>query len=217
VLLLDQGPHLLRLAVERLVVTGRERVRAEHDSPLRLLAEALVPRARVHRADVTVARGPEPVADAVVAGEVRRGLRGGDQVVAGQAEVDRARQAALLDLGAERTRALEGSVDLLGDTGLDALGLVQLLRDANPEALQILCFRQLDRLRQLDRRRVAGATAGDRPVEKRTIAHRLRHGADLVEARSERDDPVTADRPVGRTQPDDSAQRRRLLARAARV
>ena len=56
VLVADQRPHLLRLAVERVVVAGRERVRAEHDPPLGLVAEAVVARALVHRADVAVRR-----------------------------------------------------------------------------------------------------------------------------------------------------------------
>src|SRR5262249_23921095 len=217
VLALDQRPHLLRLAVERLVVAGRQRVRAEHDPPLRLVSEPFVPRARVQGANVAVAGGAEPVADAVVAREVRGRLRGRDQVVARQPEVHRARQAALLDLGAELTRAAKRRVDLLGDTGLDAFGLVELLRDADPYTLQILGFGQLDRFRQLDRGRVAGVAPGDRPVEKRTVAHRLGDWADLVEARRERDDAVTADGPVGRTQSDDAAERRRLLDGAARV
>ena len=46
----DQRPHLLRLAVVRVVVAGRERVRAEHDPALRLVAEAVVARALDHLA-----------------------------------------------------------------------------------------------------------------------------------------------------------------------
>ena len=39
--------NALRLAVVRVVVAGRQRVRADHDPALRLLAEALVARALV--------------------------------------------------------------------------------------------------------------------------------------------------------------------------
>ena len=48
VLAREQRPHLLRLPVVRVVVAGRERVRADHDPALRLVAEALVARALVH-------------------------------------------------------------------------------------------------------------------------------------------------------------------------
>ena len=105
-LVADHRPHLLRLAVERFVVAGRERVRAEHDAALGLVAEALVARLLVHRPDVAVADA-QAVADAVVAGEVRRGLGGGDQVVAGHPVLDRARQGRLPHLGAELAAELD--------------------------------------------------------------------------------------------------------------
>ena len=82
VLLRDHRAHLLRLAVVRVVVAGRERVRAEHDAALRLGAEALPARARVERGEVAVACGAVAVADAVVAGEVRARLGRRDEVVA---------------------------------------------------------------------------------------------------------------------------------------
>ena len=216
-LLLDQRSHLLGLAVEGLVVAGRERVGSEHDPALRLVAEPFVTGARVELTDVPVALGTMAVTDAVVAGQVRGRFRGRDQVVAGQAEVDRARQAAGLDLGTELSRELQRAIDLLADAALDSLGLVQLLRDADPEAAEVLRFGQLDGLRKLDRRRIAGIPPGDDPVEQRAVADRLRDRPDLVEARREGDDAVTAHRPVGRSQADDPAERRGLLDRAAGV
>ena len=72
-------------------------------------------------------------------------------------------------------------------------------------------------LRELDRRRVAGVAAGDRPVEARAVADGLRDRADLVEARREGDDAVARDRAVGRAQADEAAERRGLLDRPARV
>src|SRR5438093_10262470 len=133
----DDRANLLRLPVERLVVAGRERVGAEHDAPLRLVAEAVVAGAVVHRPQGSVRSRAQARADAVVAGEVRRRFRRRDPVVAGQAELDRPRQAALADLGAELPREVERAADLLGDAGLDPLGLVELLRHADAEALEI--------------------------------------------------------------------------------
>ena len=81
-----EGAHLLRLAVVRVVVAGRQRVGAEHDPALHLGAERL-PTGREHHRDAVgvLARRTVAVPDAVVAREVRRRLRGGDQVVGRQA------------------------------------------------------------------------------------------------------------------------------------
>ena len=77
----EERSHLLRLPVERVVVPGRERVRADHDAPLRLGPEALVPRA-LHHLAVGRALGARPVADTVVAREIRGRLSRRDEVVA---------------------------------------------------------------------------------------------------------------------------------------
>ena len=50
----DQRPHLLRLHVVRVVVARAQHVRAEHDAPLDLGAEALLARPRVHRAQLAL-------------------------------------------------------------------------------------------------------------------------------------------------------------------
>src|SRR5205823_2436784 len=82
---------------------------------------------------------------------------------------------------------------------------------------QIFGLGDPDGLRQLDRGRVARVAAGDELVQPRTVAHRLRDRADLVETGRERDDSVARDRAVGRAQPDDAAERCGLLDRAAGV
>src|SRR5262249_29896249 len=53
--------------------------------------------------------------------------------------------------------------------------------------------------------------------EERVVSHRLRHRADLVEARGEGDDAVARDGAVGRAQTDVAAKRGGLLDRAAPV
>ena len=215
-LLRDHGPHPLCLAVVGVVVAGRERVGAEHDPALRLVAEAGVARLLVHLANVG-AVDPQPVAGAVVPGQVRGSLGGSDEVVAGEPELDRAREARLPHLGAELAAELDRPVDRVLDAWLDSLRLVQLARDADADALQVLALRDLDRLGQLDGRRVARIPARHDAVEQRVVADRLRHRADLVEARRERDDPVARDGSVGRAQADDPAERGRLLDGAAGV
>ena len=93
----DECPHPLRLPVEGVVVPGRKCVRPQHDPPFGLVAEAVVARAVDH---LLVARtvGAGPVADAVVTGEVRRGLGRSDEVVAGHAVADGPRKRALSDV-----------------------------------------------------------------------------------------------------------------------
>src|SRR5215218_1541985 len=213
----DDRAHLLRLAVVRLVVPGGERVRAKKDPPLRLVAEALVPRALVHLRDVVVADvRAVAVPHTVVAREVRRRLGGSDQVVARQAVFDRTRKRALLDLRAELAAVVDRAPYRVGHAWLDALRLVQLLRHADANAVQILGVRQLDR-RNVHGRRVARVAAGDDLVEEGRVANGLRGRPDLVERRRKRDDAVTRDGPVGRAQADDSAERGWLLDRTAGV
>ena len=110
VLLRDHGANPLRLTVVGVVVAGRERVGAEHDPALRLVAEAGVARLLVHLANVGSV-DPQPVADAVVPGQVRGSLGGSHEVVAGEPELDRAREARLPHLGAELAAELDRPVD----------------------------------------------------------------------------------------------------------
>ena len=68
------------------------------------------------------------------------------------------------------------------------------------------------------RRRVARDRGPQIDVQQqRRIAHRPRERPDLVERRCEGDQPVARHPPVGRLEPDDAAERRRLADRAARV
>src|SRR5664279_4336487 len=94
---LDERPDLLGLQVERGVVARRERIRAEHDPALHLGAEGAA-RREVVGEHVAVATGMAE-ADPVVAGEVRRCLRRGNDVV-GRQPVLRVRQADVDDLRA---------------------------------------------------------------------------------------------------------------------
>src|SRR5206468_5347655 len=121
--------------IEGVVVAGRERVGADQDAAPGLGAEAFPASARVERGQVAVALGAIPIADAVVAGEVRASLGRGDEVVAGEAEVDRPRQAALPHLGAELLCEQDRLGDGLAHAGLDALRVVQLPGNADADSL----------------------------------------------------------------------------------
>ena len=179
----------------------------------------VVARALEHLAVRRRRRPREPVADAVVAGEVRGRLGGGDEVVAGQPVLDRARQLALPHLGAElrgeldrrveRPRVTPGSIP---SASFSSFG-TPIRRPVRSSAV-----RELDRLGQVDGRRVARVAAGDDAsrgsAQSRTVFatgpiwSRLDAKATIAVAR---------DGAVGRAQADVAAERRRLLDRAAGV
>src|SRR4029453_9020548 len=114
------------------------------DPPLRLVAESGVARPRNHL-EIILGRNAQAVANSVVAREVGRRLGGSDEVVAGQPVFDGTRELAFANFGAELLTEIDRLRHRVLDTRLDPLGLVQLLGDADPQALQILRFRQLDR------------------------------------------------------------------------
>ena len=114
----EQRADALRLTVVGVVVARRERVGAEHDPPLRLVAEAGVTRPLDHLA-VRRCVDARAVADAVVAGEVGRGLGRRDQVVARHPVVEGERQVALADLGPERPSRLDRRLERRAHAGLD--------------------------------------------------------------------------------------------------
>ena len=81
----DPGPDPQGLVVIGVHVSGRQHIGAEHDPALDLGAEAGRPGGGVHGHGV-LGVDPQPVADAVVAGQVGGGLARGDQVVGGEPE-----------------------------------------------------------------------------------------------------------------------------------
>jgi hypothetical protein len=136
---------------------------------------------------------------------------------AGEPVLDGPRKARLPHLGSELLRQRDRRLDAFRDARLDALGLVQLTRDADPEAVEALGAGQLHGLGELDGGGVAGIPAGDDPVETGAVADGLRDRPDLVEAGREGDDAVARDGPVRGTQADDAAEGGRLLDRPARI
>ena len=93
-LLPDHRPHLLRLTVVGVVVAGRERVRAEHDPALWLVAEPLPARAHVHVEQIGRRRRPGSRSGRRRSGRGSSSPRPGRQVVASEAVLDRAGQAS---------------------------------------------------------------------------------------------------------------------------
>ena len=135
-LLQHHRANLQRLAVEGVVVAGREGVGAEHDATLHLGTEAGGSCGGHH-----LARGrgidPESVAHTVEPAQVRRRLGRGDQVVRREAKCRR-RHRDLDNGGAslfERSGRLVGASDHVGRKTLDTtLASGQLTEDADPHA-----------------------------------------------------------------------------------
>ena len=135
----DQRAHLLGLAVVGVVVAARQRVGAEDDPALHLVAEAGLA-GRTHdvlgrrRVDA-LGQHAEAVAHRVEAGQVAGGLGRQDQVV-GRQRVHEVRARHLDDVGAR----LDQQVDRLLEPGQHA-GLVALAAElgdhADPETAQV--------------------------------------------------------------------------------
>src|SRR5205807_3558236 len=79
----NERPYFLGLQIIRVVITGAQDIRSEHDAALALRAETLPPRVAVHIAQRTGGSRAYGIAHAVIAGQIRTGLRGGDDVITG--------------------------------------------------------------------------------------------------------------------------------------
>ena len=85
----DQVPHLLRLEVVRIVVTGGQHVRTGHDAALDLSAEAFAAAATIKIQEILRIFGTTPETHAIESRQVRGTLSRGHHVVGwyGQVEV----------------------------------------------------------------------------------------------------------------------------------
>ena len=177
----QQGSHPLGLSVIGVVVAGRQRVGAEHDPPLRFITKACIAGLLDH---LTIRPGLQTraVAYAVVPGKVRGGFRRSDQVIARHAVVERERQIALADLGAELAGRFDRGLERGAYAGFDPGQVPDLLWDPDSQTGQTLGRWQLDRLRQLDGRRVVDVASRDDRVQQCRVADGLRNRTDLVEA-----------------------------------
>ena len=213
----DQRPHLLRLAVVGVVVARGERVRADHDAALYLVAKAvtagpfhLVPHAFAALEAITVL-------DTVVAGEVRRGFGGRDDVVGGKRDLQRGQRDRAIDDRALPLEERDGLLERLSHAVLEACS-EHLAGDADAQAFEAT----IEALAVVGHGfgrggRVARIVPGDRLQQRGRVARIAGEGPDLLQRGSEGDDAVAADAAVGGLEPDDAGERGRLPDRAARV
>ena len=132
----DQRADLLRLVEIGVVEAGREHVGADHDPALDLGAEAGGAGRLVHVVEAALlGLDAQAVADAVVAGEVGRGLGRGDDVI-GRQRIFGVRQRDLDDLGAGVAQPVDALLPDRVDLGRDAVDPI-FLRDADPLAAHV--------------------------------------------------------------------------------
>ena len=209
-----QRPHPLGLRVVRVVVAGGQRVGAEHHPALDLGAEARRAGRGVHGCHV-LAVDPQPVADAVVAGQVGGGLRRRDEVVGGEA-VGELGHRDLLHLRPGVGQGVGGLLHPRRHVGRAAVH--QVAAQPDPDPLRPAVHRGQGRLgRRGQRRAVERVVPGQDVEEERGVLHRRRERADLVERAGEGHQPVARDAPVGGLHPDHAAQRGGLADGPARV
>ena len=214
----DQGANLLRFAVVGVVVARRQGVRPEHDASLHLGAETLRTRAQVHLGDVGRSiHHPQAVPDAVVAGQVRRRLGRGDQVV-GREAVHGGRHVDLLHLGPRRGQCVGGLPGARHHVGGDPLGADQFRDDADPQTVHAFTQTSGSRWRHTRKRCGVGRVgAGDHVEQQGGVGHVGRQRPDLIERAGEGDQPEARDQAVGRLGSDHAAERGGLTDGAAGV
>ena len=180
---LDESADLLRLAVVRVVVAGRQRVGAKDDATLHLGAESGLAR-RGHDCfggSLAVVADAQSVSHRVITGEVARGFARRDQVVGGERIVE-VRAGHLDHLGAKGGEGRDGLVEARADAGLVAV-TGELLHNPDPHAGHITAARCLDHMRhgRVDRCGVARVMATDHLMQESGIEHRTGARSGLVQ------------------------------------
>ena len=108
----DQGPHLLRLDIIRVVVARAQHVGSQHNPTLALRAEAFAARFAIHVGE-RIARsqiGAARVAHPVITREIRAGLRGRDDVI-GRDRVGSVRQRHFAHFASQRLQHFYGAIN----------------------------------------------------------------------------------------------------------
>src|SRR5207248_782868 len=93
----DERAHFLCFQIISVVVTGAKHVSTEHNAALTFHAEALASRTPVHIAQRLGPVGPRSITYAIIARQVRAGLRSRNDVIAGDRVLSNWK-ADLLDL-----------------------------------------------------------------------------------------------------------------------
>src|SRR5882724_13201618 len=203
-ILSDERADFLALEVVGVVVAGGEDVGTKDDAPFHFGAETGAASFAVHAEESWIVCA-EAVADAVIAGEIRRGFGGGDDVVGGDGVIG-VGHADVDEFAAEGFEKGDAGFDFGADAGVHAFGEV-VFGNADAETF--------DGLRDFgcvvrDLRRggsgVARVAAGNCLEDGGDIANVGGEGADAVERRGEGDEAVAGDAAVAAHHGGDAAE-----------
>ena len=211
----DQCANALRLEIEGVVVTCRERESPEHDPSANLRAKALRSCLGVRLGEICT-RNTKAVANPVEPCEVARRLGGRDEIV------DRHRV-----LGVGKRYVDQGCALFFesAQSGLDSRANVGILKPieqvanhADPQSLDAMVARSdvVSRL-PVGRSRVTPIVAGDHLEQLRRLPNRARHRSDLVERRRKCDESVSGHPAIRRLDGGNPTKRSGLSHRAARI
>src|SRR5882724_9076933 len=190
----DEGADLLAFEVVGVVVAGGEDVGTKDDAPFHFGAETGAASFAVHAEESWIV-GAEAVADAVIAGEIRRGFGGGDDVVGGNGVVG-VGHANVDEFAAQGFENGDAGFDFGADAGVHAFGEV-VFGNADAETF--------DGLRDFgcvvrDLRRggsgVASVAAGNCLEDGGDIVNIGGEGTDTIERRREGNEAVAGDAAV---------------------
>ena len=211
----DARAHFLGAQIIGVVITGREHIGADHDPALDLMAETgaagvLIGAVQVRAVDAIA------VAHAVIAGQVRRGFRRGDDVI-GRQGVFRVRQGNVDDLAAGRLEPVDPLLPGLVDLGRHAVNAI-LFRHTDLEPLHGLAAGG-DKVRNLIRQRgrILGIMTGHGLKHHGAVLHRLGEGARMVQRGGKGHHAPARGAAIGALHADCAGKRRRLADRAAGI
>ena len=209
-----QRAHPLRLGVVRVVVTGRQRIRPEHDAPLDLGAEPGRAGGGVHGGHV-VAVHSQPVAHAVVAGQVRRRLGGRNEVV-GREAVAELGYRDLLHLGAGPGQGVGRLLHPGHHIGRATATRSRQRPTRTPSAPSCTWARAGSGM-EVNEVLSSGSCPATTSKSNAASSTEIGKGPDLVQRAGEGDESVARDPAIGRLHPHDTTERRRLADRPSGV
>ncbi len=115
----QQCAHALRFQIISIVISGAQRIRSQHDSAFHLGAESMIARATIHVGQRSRIFRAKSITHAVKARQVRRSLRGRDQVIS-RNRVFGVRQRNLDDLASQLGQFLNRRLDRTANFGIQA-------------------------------------------------------------------------------------------------
>ena len=221
----NEAANLLRAQVVGVVIPVAQHIGPDQDAALDLDAKALRARTAVEIAQVARIGRPMPIANAVKAAQIARGLGGGNHVVGGNGKLG-ARQLDAHAPGTERLKLVECRAHGVGDVVRNAR-TKELLGQSDSQARERaggegFVKGLVERLGEIFRRqrktgRIHRIEAAHGREQQGAVLRRARHRPSLVEARGVGDEAITRCAAVGGFDAGDAAKCGGLADRSAGI